>query len=69
MRHLAMVQDNSICNVVTERWEKAKRRGDEEKEEARNLRHVKRQSIRTEMVRHGCIIVDYSDTFDEEDTE
>jgi hypothetical protein len=30
---------------------------------------VKRQSIRTEMVRHGCIIVDYSDTFDEEDTE
>jgi hypothetical protein len=30
---------------------------------------VKRQSIRMEMVRHGFIIVDYSDTFDEEDAE
>jgi hypothetical protein len=30
---------------------------------------VKRQSIRMEMVCHGYIIVDYSDTFNEEDTE
>jgi hypothetical protein len=35
---------------------------DEEKEEVCNLCRAKQQFICTEMVRRGCVIIDYSDT-------
>jgi hypothetical protein len=62
LRHFAMAQRNSLMPVVTNIWEKDKRRhrGGGGQEEW-NLRKAKKASIQSEMASRGYVIVDYSD--------
>lgn len=62
--HLAMARRSSLTAVVTDVWEKAKRRCDAAEEVERNLRKGNRASIWSEMARCTHVIVDYDDESD-----